>query len=529
MPTPRSRAAILLAVLLAASVPLVATGAETDLCDGFTFVPYQGPSCPVPGGWRVLLDDGTSMLTHGPDYAASQPAPAAGAYPSFPPTCAAGGEHHVRAIYAHPSDAPDRSAAMMATLRDQINRSNGQIYSQARALGDDITLRLRCNSDGLVDFAIERLSFPHAQASFSNISQQLRARGHHAHNAKYLVFYDANNGGGIGGGIAGQATVHMDDRLSPNNANLGGGDYAINYGYTGVFGAEVTLHEMSHNQGAVQLTAPHSSGGWHCNDGRDTMCYADGGANASYTSSRCAVTTYDCGADTYFHPSPAAGSYLATHWNLASRYNKFLAFGPRENVPPTITSFSCGKASTRAGETTSCSVYVYDADEDPAFGGADRPIDITIDWGDGTTSGPLEAQSGEGASASKAWSANGTYVLRASAVDRGAPPKASETATHAHVVECSYRRSSSLLVGLGGLATIGTAHVFEVPCADQPYRLLGNAPNDFDVCWLEGTVLLRCDENPGDEAGHVPAGATHARVVLRFGFNGAYNLFVDAA
>jgi hypothetical protein len=88
------------------------------------------------------------------------------------------------------------------------------------------------------------------------------------------------------------------------------------------FGDEVPLHEITHTLGAVQDSAPHSSQAGHCYDEYDVECYDDGG---SYFTSGGSLTTscsdsahevYDCSLDDYFNPSPAPGSYLATHWNL---------------------------------------------------------------------------------------------------------------------------------------------------------------------------------------------------------------------
>jgi hypothetical protein len=88
---------------------------------------------------------------------------------------------------------------------------------------------------------------------------------------------------------------------------------------------------MSHNMGAVQWSAPHTSSSHprssaysHCWDGYDVMCYADGPAKGhAYETSHCAQSVgaaiprlWDCGRDDYFHPAPAAGSYLDTHWNV---------------------------------------------------------------------------------------------------------------------------------------------------------------------------------------------------------------------
>src|SRR4051812_28264744 len=89
--------------------------------------------------------------------------------------------------------------------------------------------------------------------------------------------------------------------------------------------ASTMLHEMGHNLGAVQGSAPHSTGdtAGHCYDEWDVMCYADGGSrgqpgNLTYPCNKGTGVineSWDCGRDDYFSPSPPAGGYLATHWN----------------------------------------------------------------------------------------------------------------------------------------------------------------------------------------------------------------------
>ena len=86
---------------------------------------------------------------------------------------------------------------------------------------------------------------------------------------------------------------------------------------------------MTHNLGAVQWGAPHSTQPrrpehpqyGHCWQGADVMCYAEDAGAAHAMQNDCAALpgaipqSYDCGRDDYFNPAPAAGSYLATHWN----------------------------------------------------------------------------------------------------------------------------------------------------------------------------------------------------------------------
>src|SRR5581483_1736441 len=153
--------------------------------------------------------------------------------------------------------------------------------------------------------------------------------------------------------------------------------FAVDFGYTGAQGARTFMHELGHTLGAVQNSAPHSSGAGHCWDGKDTMCYNDGGPNAGlctpdfYCSNTCATEAFDCGHDDYFHRNPAAGSYLSTHWNIGNVVDRFLSFGI-----PAMRTFSCSPVigvSQDAGCTMSAA--------DDSSG-----VRYDINWGDGATS-----------------------------------------------------------------------------------------------------------------------------------------------
>jgi hypothetical protein len=106
------------------------------------------------------------------------------------------------------------------------------------------------------------------------------------------------------------------------NAGADGGDFFEGFGGEDYAGAFI-LHEVAHTLGAVQTSAPRTTGAGHCRDEPDVMCYDDGGPTSTLiTPFPCASThsltneAFDCGQNDYFSPSPAPGSYLATHWNV---------------------------------------------------------------------------------------------------------------------------------------------------------------------------------------------------------------------
>jgi hypothetical protein len=128
---------------------------------------------------------------------------------------------------------------------------------------------------------------------------ELSAQGFERWNRKYLVFVDANVYCGI-------AEIEDDDSAGSSNANNKGPHVARVD--AGCWSGAVAAHELMHTLGAVQLSAPHSSGDWHCTDSAHDR-------------------PIDCELDDYFDPSPAPGRYLATHWNVAR--NRFLVTAPQ--------------------------------------------------------------------------------------------------------------------------------------------------------------------------------------------------------
>jgi hypothetical protein len=171
---------------------------------------------------------------------------------------------------------------------------------------------------------------------------------------KLLTFADT-------AGLCGIGEIYQDDRSSSDNTNntdipmvarVDTQCWAMVQGYH-----STPAHELMHMLGGVQESAPHSTTLGHCTDEYDVMCYEDGGLDHTGALAQmhdvCHATSserlFDCGRDDYFNAgTPAAGSYLATHWNTArSSYLDVVSDGAV--VEPVPTASVSGPSTLRPG------------------------------------------------------------------------------------------------------------------------------------------------------------------------------------
>ncbi len=240
-------------------------------------------------------------------------------------------------VYVRASDRADRYANYKASFlqwaweADQIYRTSAQDTGGLR--------RIRFVHDNTCTPTVLNLTL--SAGGDDNLGAtitQLQQAGYDRTDRKYMIFMDANVLCGVG-------TMVGDDRPGTENWNNQGPDYArID---SGCWSGDIAAHEHMHTMGGVQNSAPHGSGGNHCTDEYDVMCYSD---SPNYPSMQIACPTtsrdwsrFDCNYDDYFHSSPPAGSYLATKWNTAN--NRFLASDSGGSAP------ACPDQSSEPDET----------------------------------------------------------------------------------------------------------------------------------------------------------------------------------
>lgn len=300
-------------------------------------VEHLGPACELDDGlYRVFLEDGTTLTTHGPD-----PAPSSHDLGFFDgaeeraPYCT--DQHHMHVLYGHPSAQPDRSEAVEEELRDIIKRMNAILNADGMASGGTPTdYKVKCDEDGTI--AVDTFTGPETgsaayTADFSEIVDAARDAGYDDGGVNYLIFYDDD-----GGSVCGVGNFHNDDRLSEDNENLVGPNYGATY--ESCWDGRTPMHENAHNMGAVQRLAPLADGNAHCLEGYDVMCYTSSYVGPILCSDR---VYFDCNHQTYFHTNPDDDAWLASHWNLGHRLNRFLAFDS-PNPPSALFTHDCNGA-----------------------------------------------------------------------------------------------------------------------------------------------------------------------------------------
>ncbi|MBV9099438.1 MAG: Ig-like domain repeat protein [Candidatus Dormibacteraeota bacterium] len=302
----------------------------------------QGPVCQSNGSWVMRFGrSGTPHTVSAPDLASvltSTPAPgthAAVAALSSQQCVDTSTHPHIELYYAHFSDQPDNYSAHAADIQQMFRDVDGNYinYDSTTYFGVGAHLFVECDGSGNPAVHDIALSTPLGATNFSAIANDMVNQGHSNALAHYWIWTDGNPLAAYG--YAGQSTIQEDDTPDASNLINSSYQFSVNYGFTSASnGAQVFAHENGHAMGAVQLSAPDSTGLWHCTDGYDVMCYNDGGPRAGlYHNTVCApapngTLIFDCNFNDYFNPGPAAGSYLATHWNLAGANDHWLYLVP---------------------------------------------------------------------------------------------------------------------------------------------------------------------------------------------------------
>jgi hypothetical protein len=245
--------------------------------------------------------------------------------------------NRVQAVYAY--TGTDRSSTYIPLIRKWAAEADVTVRVSAQQSGGRRHVNWVHTSSCVLSVMKVKLSSS-AATSFSRTISEMAAKGLKRTDRRYLVWFDANRYCGIG-------TLYADDRSTKANRNNGSpygptGYSRIDRQCWGLFTKawhSTEAHELMHNLGAVQNSAPHSTKAGHCFDEYDVMCYDDGGSRSTMKKV-CTVASYeswlDCRKDDYFNVKPKSGTYLYSHWNVAR--SSFL--NAYTTSDPILTAFS---------------------------------------------------------------------------------------------------------------------------------------------------------------------------------------------
>ncbi|MDP9382342.1 MAG: hypothetical protein M3Q29_19830 [Chloroflexota bacterium] len=269
----------------------------------------HGPDTPPPGK-NVRLD--TPPIRFTPQTALPDQEPKGGT-PQLN-ICEGDGVtgNRTQVMYVRASDVPDRFGTFLPSIR-QWAADADKIYSTS-AVETSGTRRIRFVTEaGCQINVLNVVLSPTGDDNFGNTINELSALGHNRSDRKYMLFVDANVYCGIG-------TIWGDSQ--PGQANINNTRTSWGRSDAGCWSGYVAAHEHMHNLGGVQLDAPHSSGGWHCVDEYDVMCYDDDGSGPVTMQVLCTDFAhewrFDCNHDDYYNTNPDSTNYLATHWNVVN-------------------------------------------------------------------------------------------------------------------------------------------------------------------------------------------------------------------
>jgi hypothetical protein len=218
----------------------------------------------------------------------------------------------IQLVYVFRNDRPDRLSELLPTFRRLAAEMDGIFDQSAHKTGGSLRLRFVTDANCQIDVAT-LIAAPRSVEGFGSLMQKMSDAGFNRLDRKYLMLVDDSVYCGVGTFNGG---AHADEPDTQAHSFTG---------YARVdspcWDPGTMAHELSHTLGAVQYSAPHTSGGAHCIDEWDVMCYSDSPyyPHMQYVCQDSAQEfRLDCHDDDYFAAQPAAGSYLSRHWNMAN-------------------------------------------------------------------------------------------------------------------------------------------------------------------------------------------------------------------
>jgi hypothetical protein len=319
------------------SVILAAAALIASACNN---TPSEPP--PTAAVAEVEIPGAPNALSHGND---PLPAKPSGLFAEVAPEaqwpCEGGGTSGRRVQFLYVHGGQSNLASLRPTFETWARQIEGMFLLSGRESGGERLLRLV--TDGSCNLSIvERQVSAAALGSFDQMISELRQQGFTDSTRSYHAWVESSAYCGIG-------TIYSDDRPT-GNANEQYAQYARSD--RPCWNANTAAHEIIHNLGGVQNSAPNSTLGLHSRDEADVMSYADGAPRGQMIQ-LCPAPgedRFDCNKDDYFSAAPPAGSYLATHWNVAESASLTRPVIPTTLPPPPPTS------STTLPPTTSTSV-----------------------------------------------------------------------------------------------------------------------------------------------------------------------------
>lgn len=242
----------------------------------------------------------------------------------------------VQMLYVHTGTG--NLNANRANFEAITRRIEGTFLTSARKTGGERLVRFVTSPTcalSILDVTVSQSAI----SSFDQMISELAAQGLNRRDRIYHSWVEGDTFCGIG-------TVYTDDKPT-NNLNEQYAQYSRSdrncWNYA-------EAHEILHNLGGVQNTAPNATGGLHCRDESDQMCYADGAPKGQMVQV-CPIDQedlLDCRNDDYFSTAPSG--YLASHWNTAD--SSALTRGVTSTSTTTTSTTSTTVPPTTSTSTT---------------------------------------------------------------------------------------------------------------------------------------------------------------------------------